>query len=63
MARIVVKELIMRNSHRPVYVAALLFATTLQGQSGLPRTPAGFECAGRHPLLRVPRGSHHSLPA
>lgn len=31
-----VKELIMRNSHRAAYVAALLFATTLQGQSGLP---------------------------
>ena len=26
----------MRNSHRAVYVAALLFGTTLQGQSGLP---------------------------
>ena len=26
----------MRNNHRAVYVAALLFATTLQGQSALP---------------------------
>ena len=47
MARIVVKELIMRNSHRAVYVAALLFATTLQGQSGLP--PGTWPVSVRRP--------------